>query len=396
MKGKLGFIILLILIQSYCYCQDIKPDVIDLTSIEKSQEKYVYVHEIFDSLSIVHPSNVKEGLIGRIIIKSYIYKNFLIISSLDYVQVYDLNGSFIFRTFKGKGPNELRHVSDFTVDYDNDELLVLDAVGKQVVRVKFNGEYIGAFKVKRGSYNLSYLGSNKTCYYVPFNNYQEDGILYDYFYIQDYDGVTYFTKKFKREIDDSPWIMSQYFMPYKNGYTFKPDYSDTVLFINHEGFHNFKIFDYQGTQMPERYMRSIDLRRKHGHEYIGRVTGIFTDTYSFYVMRVRYGYNEFFVYDEKNSQALKPKSFRGDKRKYNGDLNGKGLILGGSSSKMRVLPIYVNYDGSFLMVCDIEDINNYALGQDGSNNYYKSLIKSLKELDPANDNPVIIRGYIKN
>ena len=386
MKGKVRIIVLLILIQSCCFCQNKPhPDIIDLISLAKAQERNVYAHEVFDSLSVLHPSNVIEGMIGRVM-KSYVYKDFLIVASRDYVQVFDLKGNFIFRTSKGKGPNEVQQISDFTVDYDNDELLVLDVIGKKVVRVKFNGQYHGVHEVKRGSMSLCYLGSNKTCYYVPYNYYQENGKLYDYFYIQDYEGVTYYTKKLKRETVDSHFVTMQFFRPFNNGCTFKPQYSDTVLFINREGFHNYKVFDYRGTQMPEKYAGNIDLRREFAHEYLGSSDAVFTPSYTFYYLEVKGGYLYLFVYDEKNKSAIKSKS----------GLNGLGLILGGSSSEMRVMPQFVNYDGSFLLVCDITDINKYVLGQEGSSEYYKSLFESLKKLDPGNDNPVFLKGYIKN
>jgi len=396
MQVKLGFFIFSVFIQSICYGQVVKPHVIDLTAIATSHEKEVYVHEVFDSLSIVHPSNVTEGLIGGMILKTIIYKDFLIVGSINYVQVFDLKGNFIFRTMKGKGPNEVQHLGDFTVDYDKDALLLLDYTGKKVVRVNFNGKYTGTFKVKRGSMNLSYLGGNKTCFFVPFKYYQENGILYDYLYIQDFEGHINFTKKFKREIGESPWVLSQIFNPYKKGSIFKPEYSDTVLFINQEGFHNFKIFDYRGTQMPEKYMSSIELRRKHQHKYIGKASAIFTPTFSFYYIQAKGGYEELFIYNEKNNKIIKAKSTNVVVGGYNSNLKGRGLLIGGSSSKMQVLPLSVSNDGSFLMVCDIEKITEYVLGQDGSNDYYNSLYKSLKELDPANDNPVFLRGYIKN
>jgi|GEM_PF-6277476 len=358
---------------------------IDLVSLAKSPERDVYMHEVFESLSVLHPSNVKEGMIGRVL-KSYIYKNFLIVASVDYVQVFDLKGNFIFRTLKGKGPNEVVQVSDFTVDYDHDELLVLDQIGNKVVRVKFNGQYHGEYKVKLGSMNLCYLGSNKTCYYVPYTFYQENGKLYDYFYIQDYKGVTYNTKKIEREPVTSHFVESIFFHPFNNGYTIKPQYSDTVLFINREGFHNHKVFNYHGTQMPAKYYENIDLKRKFAFEYLGSSDAVFTFSYSFYNLQVKGGYWFLFVYDEKNKSAIK--------LKYG--LDQIGLMLGDSSSEVRVRPDFVNYDGSFLMVCDITDIRNYVQGQKESSKYYKLLFESLKKLDPSNDNPVFLKGYIKN
>lgn len=360
-------------------------DIIDLASLEKSQERNIFAHEVFDSLFVLHPSNVNKGLIGRVM-KSNIYKDFLIVSSLDYVQIFDLKGNFIFSTNKGKGPNELQQVSDFTVDYDKDELLVLDMIAKKVVRVNFKGQYYGEYKVRRGSMNLCYLGSNKTLYYVPFNYYQENGRLYDYLYIQDYVGVTYFTKKFEREAIKSPFVTTVSFHPVKNGCTFKPPYSDTVQFINQEGFHNYKVFDYHGTQMPEKIYGNIDLRKDLVMQYLGGSDGLFTTSYSMIYLNVKGGYLYLFVYDENKKRAIKSKSGN----------DGIGLILGESSSEMRVNPQWLNDDGTFLMVCDMADITNYVNGQKGSSDYYKTLFKKLKKLDSTNDNPVFLRGYIKN
>lgn len=381
-----AFIILI----SSCRDQEIYHDnEINLDRFLTLKKTDVMAEDIFKSLTFIHPENCTGGLIGRFIGKVWLHKEWLIVKNEDqHVQVYDKQGKFIFATKKGKGPGEIIHVNDFTINTDRDEICVLDwdNPGK-ATRLKVTGQFIGTFPILKFSTTLAYLGQGRYCFFIPFHFHPENGINYDFLYVSDTVGTVLSEKKLVRGIHDSPFVRSQYFNSMPEGALYQADYWDTIIKVTPKGFSNDLILNYGGLKMPEKYWEDLNLYHQHSPQnYL--VSFLYSPSTYFFT----YSYeckkeNGRVIYNEANGTVISITPMEGE---------SAGIHFGAGLSGFSLWPNSVNPDGRLMMVVDVSKIKEFMADYPvGSSPFYDEAYQKLCRLDTLNDNPVIIVGELK-
>lgn len=263
-KLRYTLVILLLVFSSACNRQENSSgNKLDLQDLFKIGQSHILAEDLYKEFTFIQPAGIKDGLIGRYF-KAKIFDDYLVLSNEDKaIQVYDRQGRFIFKTAIGKGPGEFHQVNDFTIDFDNDEICILDFTNHKVTRISFKGKFLGDFNVKMGTTNFVYLGLGRFGFFTPYNFYEENGCHYDLLYISDTTGEILLSKKMKREIANSPFVCSKDFMNSQDGATFCPDYWDTIQKVTANGFSNDLILDFRQLKMPEKHWESLDLYRRN-------------------------------------------------------------------------------------------------------------------------------------
>lgn len=138
----------------------------DVTSWEK--EKTIPL-KILDDIDFIPLETNDECLIGEII-KIVIENDLIYIQDRGYNQsilIFKLSGEYVNQIgSRGKGPGEFLEISDFVVDHNNLELLVLDMRQKKVIKYNLhNGDFKNEIKIDFSAINFVKLSNNKLCFY---------------------------------------------------------------------------------------------------------------------------------------------------------------------------------------------------------------------------------------
>jgi hypothetical protein len=278
-------------------------------------------------------------------------------------------------------------VSDFTIDEEKSEICVLDFTKHQVLRFTLAGQFLGSFPVLRATGSLSWVGKGRFAFFVPFNYHIEDGVNYDFLHISDSTGEIYASKKMRREIKESPWVSFGLFSRQAGGPVFQLPTWDTLIRVTPAGFGNYMALKFGELKMPEKYYETIELHRQYAGNYVeawylpaGDKTFI---TYS-YSIKQDYGA---VIQDPTRQTLLRARNPKGEK---------PGMKFGLGDTGFYIWPKSVNTNNTVMMDCDIDKVQQFVKEyKPGNNKFYDEAWELLKQMDQANDNPLIIIGYLK-
>ena len=123
-------------------------DVIDIDLGEKQQ--FVYASEFVDSINITPLETNNDHLIGHID-KLICHDNRLFILDRSLAQslfCFDLNGNIIFKINNvGKGPGEYSALKDFSIDKDNNRIVLYDLHQQKYLYYTLDGVFVKEVKV---------------------------------------------------------------------------------------------------------------------------------------------------------------------------------------------------------------------------------------------------------
>ena len=100
---------------------------------------------LFSSNKLIRLETKEESLLG-VVCKVILYQERLYIFSKnpEKLLVFDIYGKFLFKIGRfGNGPGEFALLSDFSIDKDKNELLILDMKNNRIFRYDMGGNYLG-------------------------------------------------------------------------------------------------------------------------------------------------------------------------------------------------------------------------------------------------------------
>lgn len=355
-----------------------EPDGIDMTQLISHPEKDIFLSDMFSIVDIVKP---KGSLLGRYIyVKSHM-NHYFVNNESKTLEVFDSTGNLVFKTVNGKGPGELMEITDFSIDTLNNYVYVLDGMNKMIYTLDLQGNFINKIKLKWKAMNMSYLGEDIFCLFVPFNFYSLNGVSYDYYVVIDKSSNVLDSIKIERSISSSPIVKKNFINLYQWHSLLKPLYSDSVYSIEN-GHFKFRYSMNAGKyRFPESAMSSISSYRKAQRKYLEYGDIMDTPNYLF----LRYSYKSSYkhaIYNKASESFLVVKQMKSDK--------SPGLFLGPAENGIRLWPQYLINENSILFVADVVDIvravknNKGYLEQFGLDNM-EILTKTNLE-----DNPVFL------
>jgi len=145
--------------------------------------------EVLSSIEYIFLESPKDHLIGEIT-NMVIYDDKFFILDNRHTQsifIFSVEGKFIFELNKrGPGPAEYPKINDFTIDYDNNYIIVLS--GLNLLAYDFQGNWISSTQIDIYANDFSYLGNGFYAFYGDFNNnrkYEEEGKQPNLFILKD-------------------------------------------------------------------------------------------------------------------------------------------------------------------------------------------------------------------
>ncbi|MEA4918849.1 6-bladed beta-propeller [Proteiniphilum sp.] len=131
----------------------------------------INLSELFSDISYIPLETTDHSLIGEIsdILK---YKGRFYILDKDIsrsVFCFNESGKFLFKINRvGEGPGEYKSLGGFTVDTDNEQLLLHDTSRKQVLHFSLDGEYIESHRVEFEARRISYIPGGYFAFYCDY------------------------------------------------------------------------------------------------------------------------------------------------------------------------------------------------------------------------------------
>lgn len=365
--------------------KDVFQNKINIYELINHKKEKIYAHSLFSHIHIIHPELNTESAVGKFY-WAKAYQNYLLINNLGQeLLVYDFNGNFIFKTRRGKGPNEIMHLDDFTIDPNSNEIFVLDGVRKQIIGYDFQGNVKNIIKQNLRATSIAYIGRNEFCFHVPYNYYSHNGKHFDYFFISDAKGVTHDSMLINRGISSTPYVTRINFISDNGSVFFHPIDCDTIFTITNSQFVGAYIFDYGKFKLPSKYYKSTKEYQKFASDYLQISQILPTSKYIF----INYAYKhskEFALFD------VKMNTFKVSDLK---DTEGKnGIMFGTENNFFYLKPRGIYKKNSIIMSGDPADIINYVnnFTNDGKA-LYNTSIDFLKRIE-IEDNPIFFIGEL--
>ena len=183
-----------------------------------------------------------KGLIGRVYKIEYANNHLFIQDDQNTIFVFTDQGKYRSTiNFHGKGPGEFVNISDFTIDPDHQEVLIL--AGSKILRFDFNAKFKEQFLCKVATATIGYL---KDLYVVhtPMN-YQETGPEGTSVSMVFFDRTGKRVGDYKSLLpnklgENSRYLVYSYFQRFENHLLFREPFDNTVLRIDE----NMKVAPY--------------------------------------------------------------------------------------------------------------------------------------------------------
>ncbi len=127
--------------------------------------------ELFSDISYIPLETNNNSLVGNIS-KLIKYKDRFYITDNDITHsifCFSETGKFLFKINRvGTGPGEYVNLSDFSIDYDQNKLLVYDNSMKRILHFSLNGDYVESHAINFHLFRFSYIANGYFAFYNDF------------------------------------------------------------------------------------------------------------------------------------------------------------------------------------------------------------------------------------
>ena len=246
----------------------IKPD------FEASLDFYD-TESLFSSNKLIRLETKKESLLG-VICKVMLYQERLYIFSEnpEKLLAFDLSGKFLFKIGRfGNGPGEFALLSDFSIDKDKNELLILDMKKDRIFRYDMEGNYLGWVGLPFSVVAFEHIQR----YYWLHPSKNSDRESGSYWHLWDGENIH---DKFFDYVNNRNGNLDQMHKTsvYKSNLTFWEPFNDTIYHINQNakdasqrksGTFGYKSYIDFGTEKLDEKVWKMNLANKI--DYLGKV-----------------------------------------------------------------------------------------------------------------------------
>ena len=144
-------------------------------SDSEEEVKIIRASDFTDSVSYIKLETKKECLIANIhSIKFVKGKIYILDTQLPVLYIFNASGKYISKLDKsGKGPGEYISLTQFDVDPENEQIHILDGVGKKMLVYSPNGDLIKSFHTEDFIRDFAYTSNCNYLYYTPDYNMGE-------------------------------------------------------------------------------------------------------------------------------------------------------------------------------------------------------------------------------
>jgi hypothetical protein len=218
---------------------------------------------------------------------------------------FDKDGQFLFKVGNlGRGPGEFQGISDFNVDFVNEEIIVYSSEDISLFIYDLNGVFLRSTKLNFYSSNFEMLGDSRYAFYIDYNRSDVSG-LYNVL-ITDVNG------KVQERLMPFPSSVaaavsfSGFFNSFNDVSIYNNAFSDTLVVLdNNLNAEEFLIFNFEGAKWDYGFdfnkiytKRAIDLSYIMTRTYIDDRFLFSTYMYKRRIRSMIYDRNTEFVYNE--------------------------------------------------------------------------------------------------
>ena len=346
--------------------------------VDPKESKIVYLSSIFDSISYqtfqLSDSTVI-GSIDKIEIHNFRYYFWDKIGRK--IWCYDLDGNFIFKLDKrGQGPGEYLGISDFNIDKERQQLLILDQNSKKILCYDLNGNHIKNFAIDVSAVQFAIVENGWLLYSRGGPDFLRDKIKYGYnLLMYDFDGNLLEQYCPYNDITDRSFGLKN-FSTFNQQIFFRYAINDTIYQFDYSGYLKNKIlFDFGKYRMP---LKSInDFQEMSEYSRRSNYTRVYESFHTSKFMFISYSFEKrlhFLLFDKESENII------------NGSFLENDID---NISFANPIPIFA-WQNQLIYVKEASDI----VEQKKEGEKIHKRISQLQDLNEE-DNPVIIIAYLK-
>jgi hypothetical protein len=265
---------------------NIAPDIEQIRITDIDENSVMKYSEIFDSIRFVRLETTDNSLIGRVDKIIVTDDRFVILdaSIAKMVFVFDKNGKFLNRIGKnGNGPGEYDEPDDIVYDKYNDELLILCANKKTIMRFNFDGNFIDDIKTDWWASSIMVVAPNT--YLLYLNNISQKNSYSDRHNILVINEKGNVLKELfpAKDAETLSFPAKHAFSFYGDEIVFTPCYDNIIYKLNDNSCKEKYFLDFGKYKIPQSFFknttfREFDKKIKNG-DYAFSIGSIETDSH---------------------------------------------------------------------------------------------------------------------